>query len=135
MSTENIILIRTIFGSPIIRPIIRFLSTHEYNGRSLLNHALTIYSGEEEAGNLTLKIASSIISEIISLGAKVMKVNEGEAKKLFKNKALRRGLEVILRSLGKYGVTVPQKLDSPFLVVWNFTNLCNLKCKHCYQNA
>jgi radical SAM protein with 4Fe4S-binding SPASM domain len=135
MSTENIILIRTIFGSPIIRPIIRFLLTHEYNGRSLLNHALTIYSGGEEAENLTLKIASSIISEIISLGAKIMKVNEEEAKKLFKNKALRRGLEVILRSLGKYGVTVPQKLDSPFLVVWNFTNLCNLKCKHCYQNA
>jgi len=21
------------------------------------------------------------------------------------------------------------------MVVWNFTNMCNLKCKHCYQNA
>ena len=23
----------------------------------------------------------------------------------------------------------------PHMVVWNFTNMCNLKCKHCYQNA
>ncbi len=23
----------------------------------------------------------------------------------------------------------------PHMVIWNFTNVCNLKCKHCYQNA
>jgi radical SAM protein with 4Fe4S-binding SPASM domain len=23
----------------------------------------------------------------------------------------------------------------PYMVVWNFTNMCNLKCKHCYQDA
>ena len=23
----------------------------------------------------------------------------------------------------------------PYLIVWNFTNSCNLKCKHCYQDA
>ena len=21
------------------------------------------------------------------------------------------------------------------MVIWIFTNVCNLKCKHCYQNA
>ncbi|MEM2137003.1 MAG: radical SAM protein [Candidatus Methanomethylicia archaeon] len=135
MPLENILLIRTIFGNPIIRPIIKALSTKHYNGRSLLNHALTIYTGEEETTNIQLRFSSKIISEIISLGTKILNINENEARKLFKNKALRRGLEVILRSIGKYGITKPQKLDSPFLVVWNFTNLCNLKCKHCYQNV
>jgi radical SAM protein with 4Fe4S-binding SPASM domain len=24
---------------------------------------------------------------------------------------------------------------TPHMVIWNFTNVCNLKCKHCYQNA
>ena len=23
----------------------------------------------------------------------------------------------------------------PHMVIWNFTNVCNLKCKHCCQNA
>ena len=23
----------------------------------------------------------------------------------------------------------------PYMVVWNFTNMCNLMCKHCYQDA
>ena len=23
----------------------------------------------------------------------------------------------------------------PYMVVWNFTNMCNLRCKHCYQDA
>ncbi|MEM0085263.1 MAG: radical SAM protein [Candidatus Methanomethylicia archaeon] len=132
---SNIALIRTIFGNPIIRPIIKFLSTHEYNGRSLLNYALTIYSGEEEAKKVKLIISSLIVSQIINLGLKILDVKEEEVRRMFKNRSLRRGLEVILRSISKYGITLPQKLDAPFLVVWNFTNMCNLNCKHCYQNA
>lgn len=23
----------------------------------------------------------------------------------------------------------------PHMIVWNFTNMCNLDCKHCYQDA
>jgi radical SAM protein with 4Fe4S-binding SPASM domain len=30
---------------------------------------------------------------------------------------------------------MPQRLYAPFLVVWNFTRRCNLRCKHCYANA
>jgi radical SAM protein with 4Fe4S-binding SPASM domain len=28
---------------------------------------------------------------------------------------------------------IPKRI--PYMVVWNFTNMCNLKCKHCYQDA
>ena len=33
------------------------------------------------------------------------------------------------------GKDTPSKSRIPYLIVWNFTNSCNLKCKHCYQNA
>ncbi|MCX8142464.1 MAG: radical SAM protein [Candidatus Nezhaarchaeota archaeon] len=57
----------------------------------------------------------------------------------FKNYAkipsVRRGLALVLKGIAKYGITRPQKLPAPFLVVWNFTNMCNLRCRHCYQAA
>ncbi len=46
-----------------------------------------------------------------------------------------RGLVNTARSIGAYGLTRPQVFYAPLMVVWNFTQACNLKCRHCYQNA
>ncbi|MEM4890451.1 MAG: radical SAM protein [Nitrososphaerota archaeon] len=66
---------------------------------------------------------------------KFMHIRQEEFELGIRDPAIRRGLELVLRSLLRYGVTVPQKLAAPFLIVWNFTNACNLKCVHCYQSA
>jgi len=44
-------------------------------------------------------------------------------------------IPLVLESVAELGLTRPQNFVSPLLVVWNFTNACNLKCKHCYQDA
>ena len=41
----------------------------------------------------------------------------------------------MLNGIGMYGVTRPYRTPAPFLVVWNYTNACNPRCKHCYQRA
>lgn len=46
-----------------------------------------------------------------------------------------RGINIVTRSLAEFGLTVPQKFVAPLIVVWNFTNRCNLKCRHCYQDS
>ena len=46
-----------------------------------------------------------------------------------------RALVNTARSIGTYGITRPQIFYAPLMVVWNFTQACNLRCKHCYQNA
>lgn len=46
-----------------------------------------------------------------------------------------KGLNVVARSVAEFGLTVPQKFSTPLFVVWNFTNRCNLRCKHCYQDS
>ncbi len=46
-----------------------------------------------------------------------------------------RGLVVTARSVAEFGLTVPQRFSAPLFSVWNFTNLCNLRCKHCYQDS
>lgn len=58
----------------------------------------------------------------------------------FKNKIARhrpttRGLVVVARSINEFGLTTPQKFSTPLFAVWNFTNRCNLACRHCYQDS
>ncbi len=46
-----------------------------------------------------------------------------------------RGLVIVARSLAEHGLTVPQRFSAPLFAVWNFTNRCNLACRHCYQDS
>jgi len=46
-----------------------------------------------------------------------------------------RGLVITARSVAEFGLTLPQRFSAPLFTVWNFTNLCNLNCKHCYQDS
>lgn len=135
MVKNTILLIEKVFGNPIIRRIIGLLTDKKYQGKSLLYCALSIFSNQREYLGLTPLISYCIISCLLNIGALMLKADVNSAKKFFSDKAVIRGLETILRSIAKYGVTIPQKLDAPFLVVWNFTNMCNLQCKHCYQRA
>ena len=46
-----------------------------------------------------------------------------------------RGIIATSRSVARYGLTIPQRWEHPLFIVWNFTNRCNLSCKHCYQSS
>ncbi len=46
-----------------------------------------------------------------------------------------RGLVLTARSVGEHGLTLPQKFSAPLFCVWNITNQCNLRCRHCYQDS
>ncbi|MDY6913890.1 MAG: radical SAM protein [Planctomycetota bacterium] len=45
------------------------------------------------------------------------------------------GLIIVARSIAEFGLTVPQRFVAPLFAVWNFTNRCNLACRHCYQDS
>jgi radical SAM protein with 4Fe4S-binding SPASM domain len=46
-----------------------------------------------------------------------------------------RGFVATARSVSALGLSVPQRWLYPLFAVWNFTNQCNLRCKHCYQDS
>ena len=46
-----------------------------------------------------------------------------------------RGIVATAKSVAHFGLTVPQRWLNPLFVVWNFTNRCNLNCRHCYQSS
>lgn len=63
-------------------------------------------------------------------------VNEEMLKfKLFRHRPTLRAIVNTSRSIQRFGLTTPQRFDMPLMVVWNFTQACNLRCVHCYQEA
>lgn len=135
--------LRLLFNNPMTRLFLRAAARDAectYGGRrvrsTILYHALSAYAGVRASScPVTTRFLSVVIDSIIKLGVKLLRGDEEEAVEALKDPALRRGVSLVMKGLGLYGVTVPQKLPAPFLVVWNFTNMCNLRCLHCYQRA
>jgi len=127
----------SLLENPLLKSIIRFSGDHEFKkGKSYLEAALDDFIGcKTDQYSLTRIIFSGIISLAINLGCTVFNINREETINALKVPYFRKGLLNILSGIGKYGVTRPYKTPAPFLVVWNYTNACNLRCKHCYQRA
>ncbi len=56
-------------------------------------------------------------------------------EKLFHHAPTVKALTLTAKSIGHYGLTVPQRYTAPLFTVWNITQACNLTCQHCYQSA
>ncbi|WP_099210057.1 radical SAM/SPASM domain-containing protein [Thermococcus henrietii] len=130
---------KLILGNPIARALIKpTLKKYEINGRELpaLYWALSIYAGESINAPMMVRFQADTIKLLLKLGIKLAHGDEEAVKEaLLRDPHIRRGIWVVLEGIAKYGVTVPQRLAGPFLIVWNFTNMCNFRCQHCYQRA
>ena len=135
--------VRLLFNNPVTRMYLKGASRRvacRINDRihdaPIIYHALSKFSGEQVSDcPFTASILSLLLRATIRFGVKMLKGDLDEAREAVGDPAVRRGISLILEGLGRYGVTVPQRLPAPFLIVWNFTNMCNLRCMHCYQRA
>jgi len=126
--------INTWLGNPITRTTLKFVcSSNDHESR--LDTALRKYAGLKAKTDFRDKIAYSIVKFAIDKGATTFGVHTGIMKKSLKDPIFRRTLSNVLEGIAEFGVRRPQVSISPFLVVWNFTHACNLRCKHCYENA
>lgn len=94
-----------------------------------------IYAEAIKPKNIRERIHAKIVGKAIEEGAKKFGVDSAIIKNMLKEPYMRKGFAVVVKSIAEYGITKPQKLIAPFMVVWDFTRQCNLKCKHCYANA
>lgn len=120
-------------GNPISHHLISYLSRKE-GGKSPLEEALSGYCGEAKIPGAR-KLGTLPIWILLEMGRLAFHVDKNIMRDYFKDPIARRGLLNVMKSIGDYGVTRPSRLSAPFLVVWNYTNACNLRCVHCYQNA
>ncbi|MCL4411754.1 MAG: radical SAM protein [Candidatus Thermoplasmatota archaeon] len=99
-------------------------------------HILGVFAGVESTRNVKESTQSKVLEAALKRGMKTFHIENMEIiKGALKEKYVRKGVALTLRSVAKYGITKPQIFDAPLMIVWNTTKLCNLHCKHCYANA
>lgn len=121
-------------GNPVSRLALRFVSGRNRYG-SRLELALRNYAGEDVKQDFRGRIANRVVGFVIGKGLESFGVSRKEMEKSLKKVVMRRAIVNVLEGIAKYGVQRPQTCAAPFLIVWDFTKRCNLKCKHCYQAA
>ena len=137
MLIPTLAILKFTMNNPFSRYVLRYGSEFcEECRKSRLEHALEIFSGTSYPVKSSCKTYSFLVKALLKTGGTVFGVNdETQFKEYFMDPTVRRCLASVLCGIAKYGITKPQLLGAPFLVVWNFTNACNLNCKHCYQRA
>ncbi|MHA2371181.1 MAG: hypothetical protein ACXADX_20395, partial [Candidatus Hodarchaeales archaeon] len=77
------------------------------------------------------KLAKSALIGVFSSSG----LNKDDISRLLTTPLYRRIIIAIISGLSTFGFRTPQPTGSPLAIVWNFTNSCNLRCAHCYQDA
>ena len=126
LNTVNVLL-----GNVLVRKAIHSLCVDDTQA---IYKALSYYSGQSDL-NLLKKLKLLPICAFVELGRMSFHVDKSTMQGYFSQQVTRRGLSNIVKSIAEYGISKPLKLQAPFLVVWNYTDACNLHCKHCYQGA
>lgn len=120
--------------SKTVQRVFRHITRDGKDGRCTLDRFFSAYAtGRMSLGDRFRFAIPLWITELIRKRTGASR--EGLAKKAFGHGPTARALVNTVRSVGHYGLTEPQKFVAPLMVVWNFTQACNFKCKHCYQNA
>ncbi len=85
------------------------------------------------------KLSKRVVRPFYEAGTRIMRADKEFMRKQFLHPkysdAWLKGFALMMKGIEKYGVRLPFTPAGPFEVVWNFTYVCNLKCKHCYENA
>lgn len=120
----------------IVRAIFRWVTQKTSDGSVRLEKLLVRY-GKPKKG---LSFLEFLTFMPVYLAIDILRIllhwkKEYLIREIFGSRNIRRATINLARSVAEYGATRPQKFAGPLLVVWNFTNLCNLRCRHCYQNA
>jgi len=130
MLVDALRVIRLVTSNPVSRGILR-----AGLGRGLLERVLEAYTEASRPRGPAERLYAAVLGLMLSAEARAFGADPGEMRRYFRDPTVRRGVSSVLRGVAGYGVTRPQLLEAPFLVVWNYTGACNLRCLHCYRSA
>jgi len=121
-------------GNPLSIAMLNFVAVNDECGNRLSN-SIDRYLGNNKPLCWKCRLASQIVGRTLHTGSDLFGVSEEDIKEGLRDPVWKRGLVNVLTGIARYGITRPQIVNAPFLAVWDFTHMCNLKCRHCYQDA
>ncbi len=126
--------------NPLLKFVInRFDVDCEQDG-NLLTNSLKHFLGENVhlCGSCTI-LNNRIANPFYQIGSRIMRSEPRFMRHAFLGQkygeAWLKGFSLMMKGIKKYGIRIPFTPRGPFEIVWNFTYSCNLKCKHCYEDA
>jgi len=117
-----------------VQAVFRHVTRRRRDGGCLLDDFFRAYATGRMSLGERLKFAIPLwLTEYVRkrLGAS----RDALARRVLGHGPTARALVNTVRSVGRLGLTAPQNFVAPLMVVWNFTQACNFKCRHCYQDA
>jgi radical SAM protein with 4Fe4S-binding SPASM domain len=121
-----------VLGKYWVRKLLGYLSRPRRGQKTLLEEIITSYGDRDASRRQRLLYwpFHKVIERIKgSTTAEVFR------RRVAEHTSTVRGLVLTARSVAEFGLSTPQRFSAPMFVVWNFTNLCNLRCRHCYQDT
>jgi len=137
-AVENSLLQATV--NPFLKRIISLIDKECPEDGSLLLNSMRDFLGEPISLCPTCKsVSNKMAKHFYRLGSSFLHVNMGFMRHQFLHdpfgEAWLRGFGLMMKGVEKYGVRLPFTPAGPFEIVWGLTYQCNLRCKHCYENA
>lgn len=126
--------------NPALKTLIsRFDIDCEIDGNLMVNSLKQFLGADLELCERCAKLSNNVAKPFYKAGSRIMRTSKDFMKSNFLNPkygdAWLKGFALMMKGIEKYGVRIPFTPGGPFEVVWNFTHICNLRCKHCYEDA
>ncbi len=127
-------ILEDILASGSARRVLRWMARRDAEGKCIFMRLCENY--DNPALSFWTRLKWSVPDGLIDLGLwKAGLDRERMKEKLFHHPPTVKALILTAKSIGHYGLTVPQRYTAPLFTVWNVTQACNLTCRHCYQSA
>jgi MoaA/NifB/PqqE/SkfB family radical SAM enzyme len=93
------------------------------------------FFGDSKEKSLSAFLGRIPIQVAVNLAMKKLGLTEEMKNGFFSERYNRQTIMNLIRTVADHGLNQPFRFDAPVVVVWNYTNLCNLRCRYCYQSA
>jgi radical SAM protein with 4Fe4S-binding SPASM domain len=121
-----------LLANRLMRKILGFVARPRPRGKAILQEAIESYADPRATLWQRLKFWP-VHFAIRRIKGKTS--DEVFRRRVVEHSSTVRGLVLTARSVAEFGLSFPQRFSAPMFLVWNFTNLCNLHCRHCYQDT
>ena len=116
-----------------VREVLRRLVRENERGETPLSRLFHAYA---QGGIPGKRLRYMLPFAALDLGNRLSGITrEYAVEKMYGRDFVSRSIIHAVRSVAELGISKPQRFVSPVLVVWNFTQRCDLTCSHSDQNA